>query len=600
MQFFNSRTSIASKRTSVVVGFAISVMLLMTIIAVISIIGIRRISVTSKSLEQSHQIVHKEGAILRDVTEAIDSVQDYIVTGKSESLGRYRMAKRKVMEELEALSRGFELNDWEMESLEKVRAQVAAELSRLDLVVERGSEFGQSGAFGLFSITASLFEDVDELHEKALSGHLHDAQRISRSIVVGALIMVGTTLFLLGFAALLVFRDTSALQAAEKELANERNLLRGLIDAIPNHVHVRDLHGRFMLANQALVTFLQKIKLGPVEGKTMADYFPKDTADLYSIRDSEVLESGRAVIGQEVPVEVGNGKTRWFSLNKVALRDSTGLIIGLVGVSEDVTQRKASEDRALNVAEQLRQSNQYLTDFASIASHDLQEPLRKIRAFGDRLAAKCEYALGEEGRDYLDRMQNAADRMQKLITDLLTLSRVTSKAKDFKPVDLKEVVMGVLADLEIQIEQSCAEIEVGRLPVLEADSLQMRQLFQNLISNALKFQRSGSKPIVFVSSRMLEVTERSLGHSEPGDEVCRIVVEDNGIGFEDKYAQRIFTGFHRLHPRTEYEGSGIGLAVCRKIAERHGGSITAKSGKDFGATFIVTLPVRQTSTLERS
>jgi signal transduction histidine kinase len=189
-------------------------------------------------------------------------------------------------------------------------------------------------------------------------------------------------------------------------------------------------------------------------------------------------------------------------------------------------------------------------------------------------------------------MQDAARRMQILLHDLLTLSRVTSKAQPFERVNLRKVVEDVVSDLEVRIEQTGALVEIGVLPVIDADAGQMRQLLQNLISNALKFQAPGTRPEVIISGKTVDNAE-SLPGSMPGEEICQIVVRDNGIGFDERYLDRIFQVFQRLHSRSDYEGTGIGLAVCRKIAERHGGTISAKSAEGEGATFIVTLPVKQ-------
>jgi signal transduction histidine kinase len=237
---------------------------------------------------------------------------------------------------------------------------------------------------------------------------------------------------------------------------------------------------------------------------------------------------------------------------------------------------------------QLERSNRELQDFASVASHDLQEPLRKIQAFGDRLRVKCAPAFTEEGRDYLDRMHNAASRMQVLINDLLSFSRVTTRAQPFAPVDLGMVVRDVLTDLETRIEQLGARVEVQELPTIDADALQMRQLVQNLVSNGLKFHKPDVPPVVRIWSRPAPTKEQ---------EMVQLLIEDNGIGFDEKYLDRIFSIFQRLHGRGTYEGTGIGLAVCRKIAERHGGTITAHSTPGQGSTFIVQLPVRHDSTL---
>ncbi len=249
----------------------------------------------------------------------------------------------------------------------------------------------------------------------------------------------------------------------------------------------------------------------------------------------------------------------------------------------EIAERRRAEAELQTYAARLERSNRELESFAYIASHDLKEPLRKIQVFGERLVAKYGDVLDERGRDYLARMQNAATRMQALIDGLLVYSRVTTKAQPFVTVDLNAVVREVLDDLEVRIEQLQARVEVGELPTVEADPLQMRQLFQNLIGNALKFHREGVAPVVRVRSEPLNGSEGQY----------RIMVEDNGVGFDEKYADRLFQVFQRLHGRSEYEGTGIGLAICRKIIERHGGSITAQSAPDRGATFVVTLPLKQ-------
>jgi PAS domain S-box-containing protein len=252
----------------------------------------------------------------------------------------------------------------------------------------------------------------------------------------------------------------------------------------------------------------------------------------------------------------------------------------IMGTLLDITERKLAEEKLRQFAARLARSNRELQDFAFVASHDLQEPLRKIQAFSDRLKLKCGPALDDTGRDYLARMTDAAARMRRLIDDLLMFSRVTSKAKPFEPVDLAAIAHTVVSDLEIRLEQTGGKVEVGPLPTLDADPTQMRQLLQNLIGNALKFRRPEVPPLVAVWG------DRQDGH-------VRLSVADNGIGFDEKYTDRIFQVFQRLHGRAEYEGSGIGLAVCRKIAERHGGGISARSTPGVGSTFTVTLPLQQ-------
>jgi signal transduction histidine kinase len=247
------------------------------------------------------------------------------------------------------------------------------------------------------------------------------------------------------------------------------------------------------------------------------------------------------------------------------------VVNGELEVTNDALERRARE---------LARSNAELEQFASIASHDLQEPLRKVRTFTQQLTVMEAERLSDRGRDYLERANAAAERMQKLIEDLLKFSRVATHGRPFAPVDLAQVTRDVLEDLEAQVEHSEAVIEVGELPTISADALQMRQLMQNLISNAIKFRREDVTPKVWIEAAV-------------DDGNVRITVRDNGIGFEPEYSRRIFRVFERLHGRGQYPGTGIGLALCRRIAERHGGTVLADSEPGQGATFTVTLPMRQ-------
>jgi PAS domain S-box-containing protein len=261
-----------------------------------------------------------------------------------------------------------------------------------------------------------------------------------------------------------------------------------------------------------------------------------------------------------------------------------GRLIGSVLVFKDITERKRADETLAQRAAELARSNSELEQFAFVASHDLQEPLRKIQAFGDRLKTKCEAIESPDILDYLARMQSAAARMRTLINDLLAFSRVIRSSEPFAPVDLAQVTREVLGDLEVRIEKTNAKVDVAELPTIDADAMQMRQLMLNLITNALKFQPPGGTPTVKITSRLLSALS--------GEQLCEIHVQDNGIGFDERYLDKIFAVFQRLHGRGEYEGTGVGLAVCRRIVDRHHGSIIGKSQPGQGATFIVTLPVR--------
>ncbi len=272
-------------------------------------------------------------------------------------------------------------------------------------------------------------------------------------------------------------------------------------------------------------------------------------------------------------------------------RDAAGRPLRMTGVCWDVSARKQAEDDLRRVAQELARSNAELEQFASIASHDLQEPLRKIQAFGDLLASTAGPALDEQARLYVERMQDAVRRMRMLIDDLLNFARVASGARSFAEVDLGRVAREVVSDLEGRLQASGGRVEIGELPQLESNPTQMRQLLQNLVGNALKFHRPDVPPVVLLRGRLLD-DAASRGQT-PAGPLCEITIQDNGIGVEEKYLERIFAPFQRLHGHGRYEGTGMGLAICRKIVERHGGTITARSAPGQGTTFLVLLPVRQ-------
>ena len=253
---------------------------------------------------------------------------------------------------------------------------------------------------------------------------------------------------------------------------------------------------------------------------------------------------------------------------------------------EIAERRRAEEDLKINM-EKLERSSQELQHFAFSASHDMQEPLRKILAFGSRIK---QASLDDQSRDYLQRMVNAGNRMSDMVHGLLNYSRVSTTGEPFTPIDLTELAQEVADSMGRLVREAGASFEIRELPTLDADPSQMRQLFRNLIENALKF-RSERKPLIKIFSKIVDHPERSGIHA--GKQYLDIFVEDNGIGFDECYLDRIFTLFQRLHGRSAYAGTGMGLPICRRIVERHHGSITAKSAPGTGTTFIITLPLKQ-------
>ena len=327
--------------------------------------------------------------------------------------------------------------------------------------------------------------------------------------------------------------------STEDELRETRQQFLSLFHDAPVACHEIDRDGIVVRVNTAEGELLG---FAPAEmiGRPIWEFMALDE------RESSSESVRRKLSGDQVLTKVERKYTRrdgtiiFLEIHPKLILNASGEIVGIRSFMIDITPRKQIQHALERQAAELARSNGELEQFAYVASHDLQEPLRKILAFGDRLKTKCGEQLTDEGRDYLTRMQNAAARMQTLIHDLLALSRVATQPHPFGPVDLQDIVKHVLSDFESKIERLQGRVEVGALPAIIADRLQMAQLFQNLIGNALKFQRSGEPPVVRISS------EYAAGAETP---FCRIVVEDNGIGFEEKHIERIFQVFQRLHGR---------------------------------------------------
>ncbi|WP_338517851.1 sensor histidine kinase [Alteromonas gracilis] len=281
-----------------------------------------------------------------------------------------------------------------------------------------------------------------------------------------------------------------------------------------------------------------------------------------------------------------------FILLKINSREHEKYQADLESINEALESRIEARTQELSMySDELARSNRELEDFAFVASHDLQEPLRKIRAFGNRLESGYADVIDERGQDFLARMLNAAERMSMLISDLLAFSRVSTRGKEFVDVDLNTALASVVSDLEIAIDEKSATVTIDDMPTVRGDRSQLEQLFLNLISNALKFQPNDVAPEVNVS--LSKPSDDELASLLMSDEFewIKIDVKDNGIGFDQSFAEKIFAPFQRLHGRSQYKGTGIGLAVCRRIVERHNGQISATSISGKGATFTILMPI---------
>jgi PAS domain S-box-containing protein len=379
------------------------------------------------------------------------------------------------------------------------------------------------------------------------------------------------------------------------------------------------------LAKEASVTYLQEVIDTSQTGIFLFSPVRNEAGELVDFRFRLANRTLAAYVGQEPDKVIGTLGSTWFpSFKTNGLFDSysetylTGkmnrfdfhynadgidvwLDIMSTRINDDVlvtfsdyTPLKLLQQQMQNSLSDLKQSNNNLEQFAYVASHDLQEPLRKIKSFGDILVNRYMPLLGPEGADMIGRMQLAADRMKALIEDLLAFSRISSQQHLPVPVNLNEVVQGVLTDLEPAIREKRAELHLEPMHSVMGDALQLQQAFQNLISNALKFSKKGQPPIIHLTTETVagtDIKEFSLNAEQRKQQYQRIVVRDNGIGFEQQYADRIFQIFQRLHGRMEYPGTGIGLSIVQKVIEHHKGHIRAKGEPGQGATFIILLPI---------
>lgn len=373
--------------------------------------------------------------------------------------------------------------------------------------------------------------------------------------------------------------DITERKDAEEALRRQEEHFRSLIENALDIITVLDADGTIKFESPSIERILG-YKPEELVGKKAFDFVcPEDIPGLMELFSKGIRDRG--VITAEFRFQAKDGS--WHILEGIGenLLDDAA-VRGLVVNCRDITERKRAQESLIQKTAELTRANadrEQLELFAVLASHDLREPLQKILGLVDLLKTHTAGHLDEKGLDYLERVENASIRMNQIIGDLLQFSRAATATKPFGPVALNEVFCEALTDLELQIAGSRARIDIGILPAVQGDKFQLRQIFQNLISNAIKFAKSDEAPHVVVESRL------------PGDGTAEISVKDNGIGFDEKYLDRIFKPFERLHSRSEYEGSGMGLAICQKIALRHKGKITARSVPNAGATFIVTLPL---------
>jgi PAS domain S-box-containing protein len=389
--------------------------------------------------------------------------------------------------------------------------------------------------------------------------------------------------------------DVTEQKEAIETIREQEYFIQQIADASPTILYMFDVPSQSMayINREAffVLGYLPDEIIEEGSNITRLLYHPDDVNLLPSRKQSSKnFQQVDSMIQYECRMKHKDGDYRWLLVREIVFKsDDNGSITQIIGAALDITRRKEMEKTILQNAHQLEQSNASLEEFAYVASHDLKEPLRKISTFGDRLVASQIDKLSDEGKIYLRKIVDASQRMQNMISDLLSISMISGN-KSFERVNLQKLLEDTLQTLEFKIEQQKAVIRCDTLPEANVIPSQFRQLFQNLIANSLKFVQEGQQPLIVIKCAL--VSEKEIAPYQPAKapSYLKISFTDNGIGFEMEYAQKIFAIFQRLHGRSEYEGSGIGLAICKKIVEHHGGVIFAAGQPNVGATFTIILP----------
>ena len=398
-------------------------------------------------------------------------------------------------------------------------------------------------------------------------------------------------------------QDVTAQKIAEKKLSDSQQFIQKIADTTPSIIASYNINtGIYSYINEGLKKLLgYEPEQAKEEGVPFfINIMHPDDLDRIIQQNTEALALANNPENKEqnfiaefrYRMRHENGEYRWFhTYGTIFERNKDGQVESVLNISLDITAQEEAERKLNQRNLELQQSNASLEEYAYVASHDLKEPLRKICTFSDRLLTTQEDQLNKDGKVYLQKIIDSSSRMQTMISDLLAVSLVSGN-KAYEPVSLDNVLQEAIHLIEEKIETKKAVIEAGGLPEVMAVPSQFRQLFQNLLSNSLKFSRQGVQPHITISHRYLKASEVNVDNLQKAKKYLEITFTDNGIGFDNDFANKIFAIFQRLHGRDEYEGTGIGLAICKKVVENHGGVIFANSKINQGSTFTIIFPAK--------
>ena len=391
-------------------------------------------------------------------------------------------------------------------------------------------------------------------------------------------------------------QDITKRKQVEESLAEERNLLRTLIDNLPDNIYVKDTERRFVVGNVAVARFMGAGTPDKLLGKTDFDFYPKELAAKYYADGQKVIESGQPLVSREEPAVDPEGNRKWYSTTKVPLRDSHGKIVGIVGISRDITARKLAEHDREQLMQTLALKNKELESILYVTSHDLRAPLVNIQGFSNELSCSCDMihsalkdkikaadmseevhtAFNKDVPEALGFILTSARKMDSLLSGLLRLSRLGQAAVNIERLDMNAMLTDVTKSMEYQVKEAGATVELESLPPCLGDSSQINQIFSNILDNALKYLDESRPGMIHIYAKI-----------ENGQNIY--CVEDNGAGIAPEHQSKIFEIFHRLEPGGK-SGEGLGLTIVRRILERHNGKVWVESELGKGSKFFVSLP----------
>ncbi len=605
--------------------------------AVIKFWNLQTIIINDQKVAHSHRVNEQLGNLLVTVINAETGIRGYVITGKPEFLKPYDDAKANAKRDFDALANLVRDNHEQMERLEAVWDLFEDHQTFMVEVLEtrKGNQDGMAhelirsgrGKSVMDAIRRKIGEIVTN-EEKLLEARMIAATSHHQTSLFAGVAGTGLSLLMTALAVGFFWQELRIRRSAETALHSQiaethlkAEQFRLLTETVPVLIWISRPDGTPIFLNGGWAMYAGVDPRTIDVKKWRGTFHPEDLPRIDAVWNADqipdsglFLDEVRVLSSSDqtyrihrfaaVPIRMGRLIESWICslvdiqdqkdhaevLERTVQQRTQELRTAIENLSSEVNERIRAEALVNAVATELRRSNEELEKFAYVASHDLQEPLRKIQAFGDRLFRKYENALDEQGRVYLDRILAAATRMRSLIEDLLTFSRVASVTKPFVPIDLNATLAEVLSDLETRLTQTNGRVDSSPLPTIHGDPMQIRQLMQNLIGNGLKFGKKDLSPVISITATRLDHLVGEVDPPKPNFQGWRLAFKDNGIGFEKTHENRIFEIFQRLHGRNQYEGTGIGLAICRKIVDRHGGVISARGELGVGATFFIDLP----------